>query len=304
MFTEESYRKHQSHYDQLDPDAYFDLVMSFASPQKGKENIGSYCLQQLNDCLLPFIEADSSKRWLTVGDGKFGSDAHFILKQGAYAHASDISDTLLKIAQQKGVIRDFSAENAESLGFEDNSFDYVYCKEAFHHFPRPFIGLYEMLRVAKEAVILIEPIDPMVAMPLLIGAVHLAEKFNRVFGTNIHFYRKYSFEVVGNYVYKVSEREFNKAAMGIGLRYTAFKNLQYPFELPTSIHAQSIHSPIFRKIKRKMAFHKFLNRLTLIPTNVLATVIFKNHQPETRLLNSLKEIGFKIELLPKNPYSG
>jgi len=48
-------------------------------------------------------------------------------------------------------------ENIECLSARDKSFDIVYCKESLHHVPRPIIGIYEMLRVCKKAIIFIEP---------------------------------------------------------------------------------------------------------------------------------------------------
>ena len=35
--------------------------------------------------------------------------------------------------------------------FEDNSFDIVFTKESMHHWPRPYLGIYEMLRVAAKS---------------------------------------------------------------------------------------------------------------------------------------------------------
>lgn len=48
-------------------------------------------------------------------------------------------------------------QDIEKISFKTQSFDLVFVKEALHHVPRPVQGLYEMLRVSKKAVILIEP---------------------------------------------------------------------------------------------------------------------------------------------------
>ena len=101
------------------------------------------------------IYIDRKSTWLTVGDGRYGSDANFIIKNGGHAHASDISDTLLKIGNEKNYINSYSAQNAENLNFGDDSFDYVLIKESLHHCPRPWIALHEAFRVAKKEVILI-----------------------------------------------------------------------------------------------------------------------------------------------------
>jgi hypothetical protein len=50
-------------------------------------------------------------------------------------------------------------QNAEALPYASRSFDLVFCKEGLHHLARPFLGLYEMLRVCQRAVIVIEPYD-------------------------------------------------------------------------------------------------------------------------------------------------
>ena len=59
--------------------------------------------------------------WLTIGDGRYGTDANFIIRNGGKAHATDISDKLLKIGHEKGFIQDFSQQNAEDLNFKNNS---------------------------------------------------------------------------------------------------------------------------------------------------------------------------------------
>ena len=90
------------------------------------------------------------EKWLTIGDGRYGTEAHYIISNGASALATDYSDKLLKIGKDIGFINDYQKENAESLSFQDNEFDYVLIKEAFHHFPRPWIALYEAFRVCKK----------------------------------------------------------------------------------------------------------------------------------------------------------
>lgn len=45
----------------------------------------------------------------------------------------------------------------EKIPFKEKSFDLVFIKEAIHHVSRPVLSLYECLRVAKKAVIFIEP---------------------------------------------------------------------------------------------------------------------------------------------------
>jgi SAM-dependent methyltransferase len=53
----------------------------------------------------------------------------------------------------------YREENCEALPFPSRSFDLVFCKEGLHHLPRPVLGLYEMLRVCRRAVVFVEPYD-------------------------------------------------------------------------------------------------------------------------------------------------
>ena len=58
---------------------------------------------------------DDKNTWLTIGDGRYGTDAHYIIKKGGKAHATDISKKLLEIGHRIGFIDSFSEENAEKL---------------------------------------------------------------------------------------------------------------------------------------------------------------------------------------------
>ena len=53
----------------------------------------------------------------------------------------------------------YERQNAERLAIDSRSFDLVFCKESLHHLARPVLGLYEMLRVCRQAVVVIEPFD-------------------------------------------------------------------------------------------------------------------------------------------------
>ena len=69
----------------------------------------------------------------------------------------DLSEEMLKIAKQKiGKQAQFILGDSESLPFQDNSFDLVYCNDSFHHYPHPQTVIAEVYRVLKpEGVFLI-----------------------------------------------------------------------------------------------------------------------------------------------------
>ena len=93
----------------------------------------------------PFIQ--KNEKWLTIGDGRYGSEAAWLKRNGVNCHSSDMHIDLLEDAYKKGLIDSFSKQNAEDLDFESNSFDYVLIKETLHHLPRPWLAIYESFRV-------------------------------------------------------------------------------------------------------------------------------------------------------------
>jgi ubiquinone/menaquinone biosynthesis C-methylase UbiE len=301
LYTESSYQKHKEQYQTLDMDTYFHQITRALAPNP--EIVGNVLIHQVFDTLQPFLQTYKGAQWLTVGDGKFGGDAHYIIEGGSQAMATDISDNLLAYAQQKGYIHQYQAENAEAISFADGAFDFVLCKEAYHHFPRPYIAVYEMLRVARKAVILIEPVDNLIHSPLLAQWVGIESTIERWFKRPFQLYRnRYTFEPVGNFVYKISEREIEKLALGIGLRQVAFKHLYYPFSLTTEQSLLPLSSGYYRKYKLINAIVDMLFELGLTAKSVLVAVIFKE-TIDNALSAALDKADFHIQHLPKNPYA-
>ena len=250
--------------------------------------------------LTPFF--DSSKTWLTIGDYS-GLEANYLLLRNQNVIASDLSDAILKEAQSDGLIKEYSKQNVERLTYDDNSFDYVICKEAFHHFPRAYLGLYEMLRVSKTATVLVtEPIDILSKISLLVLIKNICDKINPLFINKI-WKNRFSWESVGNYVFKISEREIEKIAMGMGLPCIAFKRYDH-FKSHTTIDGimdVPLNQKLYRKIKFTLAMRSFISSLGIIPHGSLCCVIFKV-QPAEKVLLGMKDQGFSIIPLPKNPY--
>jgi hypothetical protein len=189
------------------------------------------------------------------------------------------------------------------LTYNDNSFDYVVCKEAFHHFPRAYLGLYEMIRVSKTATVLVtEPIDILSKMSLLVIIKNICDRINPLFINKI-WRNRFSWETVGNYVFKISEREIEKIAMGMGLPCIAFKRYDN-FKSNTTINGimdVPINQKLYRKIKLKLAMRNFISSLGIIPHGSLCCIIFKQ-QPSEKVIMGMKDRGFITIPLPKNPY--
>jgi len=251
--------------------------------------------------LRPIIAADPAASWLTIGDGRFGTDGHFLLSAGAKnVHCTDISDTLLKVGFERKFITSFSAENAEQLSFKNESFDYVYCKESFHHFARPYAALYEMYRVAKKAVILTEPRDTSIDKEPFELLKDLAKT---ILGRKTR--ASHGFEPIGNYIYSVSEKELEKALMGLNGSTIATIGCNDAYQ--EGIEFVSIQSKAPQDVALQKAIRTEIKRLDLLcklrlkKSTLLSAVLFKTTPNENTAL-AMAETGWAIQQLPKNPY--
>ena len=296
---QDSYTRHSNWYTNLFPEK--EQKLAFLNGIKAyKGSINHWLQHQFFDCVKP-ITKDKDATWLTVGDA-YGHDANYLINRGIKnIIASDISDDLLAVSKEVGLIEKYSAQNAEHLSFENNSFDYILCKETYHHFPRPYAALYEMIRVAKRGIIIMEPQDPIMKMPLLMFMNNILEKIKSGLINKI-WKNRFSYEPVGNFVYKVSGREMEKFAAGINLPMLAVKHFNPNYWFPGSEKIAAVKSEKrFLKILLKKGLRDLLSKLGIIPSQSLSIIIFKI-LPDINLQVLLKKQQYKIIEIPKNPY--
>lgn len=268
-----------------------------------KENtLDTWRHEQMYSLVEPIITHNLLYKWLTVGDGRYGTDANALIRMGAKnVFCTDISDKLLKIGSDAGFINEFAAENAEQLSFYESQFDFIFCKESYHHFPRPHIALHEMLRVCKIGLVLIEPNDTKIDGKFLNSALTIIKRiFRRRANISGH-----DFEPVGNYVFSISERELEKFQLGMHRRFIAFKSFNDYFE--PGFEFINLDQPSstekFKIIKTKLyiKLRNFFSRYKLIAPGLLASILFKA-QPDQKLVDALKIDGWTVKELPQNPY--
>lgn len=151
---------------------------------------------------LRFLKSVGLKSALSIGD-TYGRDAAFIKKYlGCNVTASDLESNHLYPAVEAGLIDEIRDIDAESIQLTDDTFDLIVCKESMHHFAQPMRGLYEMLRVARKSVLIIEPNDVQYEPAT---AFHSEKGFHD------------GYEQVGNYVYQISVRECCKCAWSLNI---------------------------------------------------------------------------------------
>lgn len=239
---------------------------------------------------------DEPGSWLTVGDGRFGLDAQRLALRGVRdVLPTDICPDLLEEAKRRGRIAEYRVENAEALSFADAAFDYVFMKEAYHHFPRPPIAFYEMLRVARRAVILVEPFDRLSSS--LRSLLTLARSI--LAGRRVHPDASMYEEKDRNYVYSVSVREFEKMALALDLPLVAYKTYTDIYD-PALNHGR-VGDANFRRLHARIRAREFLARIGLDGNTMIQMAVFRQPPaPATRA--ALAAAGWTLRDLPRNPY--
>ena len=213
--------------------------------------------------------------------------------------ATDISSTLLEVAAEQRLITSFSAENAEALSFGDQQFDYVLCKDAYHHFPRPMKALYEMLRVSSKGVVLIEPSDHEVHGRVLDFLQRQVGKIRaRLSGRQ---YDSGQYETSGNYVYRASKYELKKVALGLNYPAIAFKGINDYYHEDMLNERAGDNGPYLKRAKVVIALLDLLCKLKLRDYRLVVVVLIKHENCEEEI-RRLEQAEFDVVSLSRNPY--
>ena len=256
------------------------------------------------DTITPVAGYYKDGKWLTLGDGRFGLDSYSLKKIfGLCAFPTDISENMLEEGKKKGLINDYSVENAESLSFQDNQYEVVFCKEAFHHFPRPILALYEMIRVAKECVVLIEPLDrgfdKIDKKAYILSAAKILFNFflNRKYGPYLPVVYNIGagYEGSGNYIYPVSNRELNKIVHGMNLGGLAYYTFNDVYEKGVEFETADKNNEMFKRIKSKI---RRLDKSGI--KGLTTTIIFKN-KVNHKLKRDMLGFGYVFPEKKDNP---
>ncbi|MBN2358602.1 MAG: class I SAM-dependent methyltransferase [Deltaproteobacteria bacterium] len=293
---EKSYRRHADHFK---PYRRGGERVERARTWLQVDTVDAWRHRRLYQVLDPILIEDPKATWLTVGDGRYGKDAKYILDRGCDALATDISDHLLQEAVRSGFLPRYRRENAESLSFGDSTFDYVFCKDSYHHFPRPMVAFYEMLRVARKGVVLIEPNDYYLNEGFIqTAAKSLKKQLRALRGKQLE---RHLFEESGNYIYCVSRREIEKAAVGLDCRVLAFRGINDFYLAGVEYEKISTNGRLQTKLRLMIRYADLMCRLGAKEYQLLAALVFKEG-PATALLTRLSGLGFEIRRLPVNPY--
>lgn len=251
--------------------------------------------------LNPFLKNHKHASWLTVGDGRFGTSAIYINSKNGKALATDIDIKLLEVAKQNNMLNDIAYANAEKLPFSDEQFDYSYCKQAYHHFPRPILAVYEMLRVSKHAVIFTEPRDFIPAPSIRKILQKIKHLLKKSIGKSIEHHDTGNYETIGNYVYAISVREFEKIGLGISLPCMAYKNFHDVYIKGVETESFSENANLYKKIQFGILMNCIKTKFRLTNPNTIQAILFKTN-PSADIIKDLKQDGYTFVNFPPNPY--
>ncbi|MEO6303173.1 MAG: class I SAM-dependent methyltransferase [Bacteroidia bacterium] len=258
-----SYKIHENSYK--DTEIEKELLMYRNWFEKNTTDLWRH--KRMLSILDPFLINDKNSYWLTVGDGRFGTSASYINKNNSKALATDIDIKLLEIAKKEKMLPDFAFANAEKLPFEENIFDYAYCKQSYHHFPRPALAVYEMLRVSKKAIMFTEPND-FIPTPFTRRLLQkIKHSIKKITSGKIEHSDTGHYEPIGNYVYGINLRNFEKIALGIGLPCLAYKRFHDVFIPGMENESLSDTAPLFKKLKQGLLIDKLKTWVHLSNTN-------------------------------------
>ena len=97
--------------------------------------------------------------------GGVGGEGTFLADRGfSDVTVSDLSEKAMELCRRFDGRLKTRVLNAEDMSdVEDESYDIVLVQDGLHHLPRPVSGFTEMLRVARSAVVVIEPHSGLVA---------------------------------------------------------------------------------------------------------------------------------------------
>jgi SAM-dependent methyltransferase len=129
---------------------------------------------------------DAPRQSVLVVCGGVGGEGVFLRRFGfGDVTVSDLSDAALAVCRQLDPHLKTVSLNAEDMAqIPDAGYDLVLVQDGLHHLPRPVLGFTEMLRVARTAVVVIEPYDSLVGKLIGTEWEEHGEAVNYVFRWN------------------------------------------------------------------------------------------------------------------------
>ena len=261
--------------------------------------------------MVKFLDVfDKNSKWLTVGD--FCGRDSWMLSQMGYTDviASNLYTDALKESSRINYIQKYMAINAEKIDLPDRSVDYILCKEALHHMPRPYMAIYEMLRVAKKGVFFIEPQDSVIDWKIFNNKIAYRDLItDELVGPKISYKLLADDSEISqsaidwwesdarNYVYTLSKREMRKIALGMGLPSYAHKCFNDYYQSDIDQDPPVKGTPSFDRVLEQLNLHDQLCEKIGKPYAYISGAFFKE-SPIPDIVQKLSNLGFEFTYTP------
>lgn len=234
-----------------------------------------------------FVRSRPERRWLTVGDGYFGHDAHYLRGQGVSVVASALSADVLREAKERGWIDGWLQQDLTRMTLGDDSFDGVLCMEALQHCGKPWHGLHELLRVSKACVAIMGCIERR-ARPL--DAVRERLRRSRGGGSTVRGLERY--EPVGGPLFRLAPDEVAKAAALGGAVWMARRTFNL---IPAGrfwARSATAATPSYLALRAGIGLSDAASRLGLLSPSFAWMILWKR-PPTPPELEALHRAGFR-----------
>ncbi len=103
-FTASSYQAHEHGYDAY---ATHGANAEHAKAWLESGTVNSWRFERMYQLADPILRTCPGAHWLTVGDGRFGLDAQYLIAHGEQTLPTDLAITLLAYAKAQGRIADY-----------------------------------------------------------------------------------------------------------------------------------------------------------------------------------------------------
>lgn len=198
----------------------------------------------------------TGKRILIVGCG-LGTDLFYLRRLvDAEFTCTDLSEENVRITKKHFPDIVAKVANSEALPFADDDFDYAIVCDSLHHMARPYLGIYEMLRTAKNGICIIEPHDCRLTR----------------FATSVSLMQEY--EDAGNYVLKFNRHDLKRLAACF--RYRAFASSVFATDFGVFARLPASLRPLVFPFFRIGTW--FLNAVVPGQGNAFVGIVLKNRQ--------------------------
>jgi len=231
-----------------------DPVVRYAQDRRLRRGLEKLC--ELNK-----LELEKILHWnvLTICAGTGGEGMHLSRLGFESVTVSDISNNALTVCNELAPNLHTLQLNAETMDLEDNSFDLVVVQAGLHHLPRPALGLTEMLRVARKAIIVLEPHTGFV--PNLIGTEWEEQGDAR------------------NYVFRWNQNIFEQVTRSYLLSDTVLVQAYKDWEHGQFILKVARRFPVVMQLGLMKFIYGVLNTLFPMLGNKFIGIVIKNGEP-------------------------